>query len=251
MGLAIGFLSTLTAADPAAPSAAGAEAAERASSTLEDYHDEGSEQNKERVKAALAELDAEIEQLQRRAEAAPDPLQRRAAEGRVKALEKRRDALRREFHATRFEELKADVRREWNEFKERVRTKTDEKRAEARRSDRSAVQTRDTGNYVRSPETGGVPVAVNRDSLYAAGEETPAEKPLAREQALAQLDLELERLAERAEKLDATDQERVEARLKALRDQRTALRADFSSERYRSLLAEIQAEIQKPRAAAE
>src|SRR5450432_3368637 len=68
--------STLLAADPAdASAAAGDKAADKTASKIEDYRTNSTEMNKVEVKAALQQIDSELDHLDRLSDAAPTPEQ--------------------------------------------------------------------------------------------------------------------------------------------------------------------------------
>lgn len=72
--------------------------------------------NKAEVKAALAALDEEIERLEAHAKALPKGDPRRALEKRIKALEKRENALKRDFTKARWDAVVADLKTEWSQL---------------------------------------------------------------------------------------------------------------------------------------
>lgn len=247
-------LPAVCAAEDPAKSAAerGRDAARDAAEQVDAYREESTELNEAQVKAALAQLDAEIEQLEALADDAPNDARREAVLVRIDALKERRDDLRGEFNAARFAELKTDVRREWNEFKAWVADQTDgvEEEAEATADadrDRERRGVHDTSNYVRTPEAAGAPVAVARDSDY--GKDRARQD--GREVALERVDRELDRLERRAERLAEADREQFEERVSALRDRRDQLDEDFSDERYTALMKDILSEERRIRSAAE
>ena len=82
---------------------------------VELYRLNPSPENKAEVKAALDALDAEIDRLEDYAETLPQGDDRRALEKRVKVLEKRQDALERDFTKARWDALVADVKSEWSQ----------------------------------------------------------------------------------------------------------------------------------------
>lgn len=74
-----------------------------------------SPENKEEVKAALKALDAEIDRLEDYADTLPKGDARKTLEKRIKALEKREGALKRDFTKARWDALVGDVKNEWHQ----------------------------------------------------------------------------------------------------------------------------------------
>jgi hypothetical protein len=69
------------------------------------------------AKAALKELDAEIDQVDAMIDNAPTPEEKTAAKARMDVLKERRSELRKTYIKANYDELKADVRAEGNKFK--------------------------------------------------------------------------------------------------------------------------------------
>lgn len=86
------------------------------SADIASYKANPTDANKAEVKASLAALDLEIDQLQARVDALPRGDNRDAAKLRVKALKERRSELASDFRSARFDTLKADVKAEWNKI---------------------------------------------------------------------------------------------------------------------------------------
>lgn len=97
---------------PARAQAAANPEANAALAEVELYRMNPSPENKQEVKAALAALDAEIDRLEARSDALPKGDERARMEKRVKALEKRENALRRDFTKARWDALVSDVKQE-------------------------------------------------------------------------------------------------------------------------------------------
>lgn len=76
-----------------------------------------SEAQGDAAKAALKELDAEIDQLDEMADNAPTAEEKAAARARIEVLKERRSELRKTWARARYDELKADVRDEASKFK--------------------------------------------------------------------------------------------------------------------------------------
>lgn len=112
------------------------------------------------AKAALKELDAEIDQVDAMIDNAPTAEEKAAAKARMEVLKERRSELRKTYVKAHYDELKADVRAEGNKFKawtKRTFTRDpaekaadevadatrDAKRAAKRAGDEAADETRD------------------------------------------------------------------------------------------------------------
>lgn len=73
-----------------------------------------SPENKADVKAALDALEDEIDRLKDHAKSLPRGEERRDLQRRVKALEKREKALKRDFTSARWDAIVGDLKSEWN-----------------------------------------------------------------------------------------------------------------------------------------
>lgn len=100
----------------AATRAAASPGANAAAANVELYRMNPSPENKAEVKAALDALDTEIDRLEDYAGTLPKGEDRRALEKRIKALEKREDALEHDFTKARWDALVGDVKTEWNQL---------------------------------------------------------------------------------------------------------------------------------------
>jgi hypothetical protein len=99
----------------AAAQAAASPEANAASAQVGLYRMDPSPENKAEVKAALEALEAEIDRLEHYAGTLPQGENRRALEKRIKALEKRENALQRDFTKARWDALVGDVKTEWDQ----------------------------------------------------------------------------------------------------------------------------------------
>src|SRR5262245_9356599 len=100
----------LAIAFPAAHAADGAQAA----ATVESNYNEV---KGDAAKAALKEIDAEIDAVDAMIDHAPTQAEKDAAKARMDVLKERRSELRKTYTKARYEELKADIRVEGNKFK--------------------------------------------------------------------------------------------------------------------------------------
>jgi hypothetical protein len=119
LALTLIALQPAIAADPAAGSARSAAAGPEADSAFAPfpvYRLNPSPANKAEVKAALEALDDEIDRLEDYAEDLPKGTERSALEKRIKALDKRESALKRDFTKARWDSLVADLKTEWNQL---------------------------------------------------------------------------------------------------------------------------------------
>src|SRR3954468_2024786 len=80
---------------------AGNKAANKASDKIDDYRSNNSEMNKSEVKVALAQIDSELDHLDRLADSAPTPEQKSEIKARYKALKERRKDLNSDFTRAR------------------------------------------------------------------------------------------------------------------------------------------------------
>lgn len=112
--MALALLSpVLFAGEPAKPAE---QAAGQAASKIGDYRAEATDTNKAEAKAALKRLDADIDLLEAKIDALPDPMRKKELSMRLKLLKERRKELGSEFRKASYDALVADVRAEWNQL---------------------------------------------------------------------------------------------------------------------------------------
>ena len=247
------FTTLLSANEEAAKQAAedGRKAAAQAAEHVEAYTDSTTDLNKAEVKAALADLDAQIEELESLATHAPDEAKRQAAEVRLDALKERRDAIRADFNQARFAALRADVRREWTAFRTWIEDKTDgvdEEGAQVARTDDPEPAPRGEGEpvdggHILAPETAAAPIVARGEDRD--GGEVPAETGDDEQRAaLARVDEAIARLESQLAEGDETGAQH-QATLGEFRQERAELARKFSADRYRELIDDIEARTQQ------
>lgn len=227
--LALLVFPVVTLAEEPADSAAatGAKAAEKTAEKLQGYKANPSEVNKADVKAALEQIDAELEHLDQLAEAAPDAQQRAETKLRYDILKERRNDLKREFTRARYEAFKADLQAEMDKVSAWAKEKFSGNRPVARPAATVA------GDAVDS---------VSKRKADAPTDSITLNEPQVRT-ALARLDTDIEMLAARIDAL--SDHERkaqLNRRLRAYRDRRNELSSQFRQDRYAGLAADVKAE---------
>jgi chromosome segregation ATPase len=185
------------------------------------------------AKAALKELDAEIDQVDAMIDNAPTPEERAAAKARMDVLKERRSELRKTYVKANYDELKADVRAEGNKFKawtKRTFTRDpaekaadeindasrDASRAAKRAGDEAADTVRDANRGVRNAG----------DNAYAHVGAAGASLDLA------------------AYKMRPTDtnKEEMKAAIKALERKIDEIEKEFTKARFDALIDDVQAE---------
>jgi outer membrane murein-binding lipoprotein Lpp len=167
------------------------------------------------IKSQLQELDAQIDQLDELHDHAPTAEEKAAAKARIAVLKERRSDLRKEFVQTKYELLKAEVKEEF------VKLSAWSKRTFSSRPD-------------TNPEARAERVAED------------ATKPANMKASLALLDAEIKRVEQHCEQLPRGPQrETAELRVKALKQRRSELAADFRQARFDALMADVKAEAQR------
>jgi hypothetical protein len=81
------------------------------------YKSRPTDTNKDEAKTALKALSQNIDQLKDRADKMPKGPDRDIVNGRIKALETRKDELKHQFNKARFDALIDDVQGEWRSFR--------------------------------------------------------------------------------------------------------------------------------------
>ncbi len=89
---------------------------------LSDYKSRPTDSSKSESKAALNAVEKEINRLEESCKSMPKGEARKAAEIRIKSLEKRHDQLEGSFNKASFDALVDDVNNEWNHHKNQVRS---------------------------------------------------------------------------------------------------------------------------------
>lgn len=186
------------------------------------------------AKAAMDELNVEIDRVEALIDQAPTAEDKAAAKARLETLKDRRNDLRKTYVKARYDQLKADVR------------------AETARVSAWGKRTfsRDTSDKVRDD------VQRAGDNTYAAAASVGAASDLAAyklrptdtnkaeaKAALKALDDKIEALENRADEMPAGAQrDAAKRRVKALEDRKDELKHDFNKARFDNLVDSVQAE---------
>lgn len=222
----------------AAPNLFAAESSARAEAAV-------SEIKGDTAKAALKELDQEIDRLDAQLDNAPSPEEKAAAKARIAVLKERRNDLRKTYVSSRYDELKADIRAEGNRFA--AWTNRTLNRDPASRAER---EVRDTVRDVkREANAAGDAAIATMDSAAASADlaayklrPTDTNKEEAKA-ALKALDARIEALDNRVDKMPrGADRDAAKRRVKALEDRKDELRGDFNKARFNALVDEVQSE---------
>lgn len=195
------------------------------------------------AKAALKELDAEIDRLDALVDNAPTPEDKAAAKARLDVLKDRRNDLRKTYVAARYDELKADVRAEGNRLS--AWTKRTFNRDAASRAERDVNNTaadikRDARNAGDAAYATTSSAAASMDLAAYKLRPTDTNKQEAKA-AIKALDARIEDLEKRVDKMPrGADRDAAKQRVKALEDRKDELKHDFNKARFDALVDEVQ-----------
>lgn len=200
------------------------------------------------AKAALKELDAEIDHVDMIIDHAPTPEDKAAAKARMDVLKERRSELRKSYVSARYDELKSDVRAEANrvsawakdtftkdpaekaadDAKDAVR---DAKKAGKDASDRVYAQANSAGASMDLAAYKMRPTDTNKDEAKAA---------------LKALDQKIDELEDRVDNMPkGPNREIVKGRVKALEVRKDELENQFNKARFNTLVDDVQSEWKK------
>jgi hypothetical protein len=222
--------SVVLAEEPAnAAAKAGNKAADQTASKIEDYRTDHTELSKAEVKAALAQIDAELNHLDKLADAAPTPEQKADAQTRYAALKERRNELKKEFNRARYEEFKSDLQAELDRVsawaRETFQTKPAATSAASATSATADAASEKIASYRHDSSD------INKAEVHAS---------------LARLDADIDVLAAKIDALaDPTHKAELQQRLAAIKDRRSELNSQFRKARYEALVADVKAEWNK------
>lgn len=194
------------------------------------------------AKAALQELDQEIDRVDALLDNAPTEADKTAAKARLEVLKERRSELRKTYVKARYDELRADVRAEAE------RAGAWAKRTFTRDSaDKAADEVKDT---VAEAKT-----AASRagDKAYAQANTTGAAADITiyklrptdtnKEEAKAALKALEDKIDEMEDRIDAlpagAEREAAKRRLDALEDRKDALEREFNKARFDALIDDV------------
>jgi|GEM_PF-1848239 len=198
----------------------------------------------------LNELDRQIDQLDALEGNAPTQAEKETADARIKILKERRRELRKNYAQARYDELKADVKNEYNRLLSWTKTAfaPNAQGQVGRKLDNLDAKAKNDSHHV-SEETAEAQAAANPATVVATADRAtykakPSEETKAEVRAsLAVLDVEIGELETRIESMPASG-ERVsmDLRLKALKERRSELGSDFRRARYDALKADVKSE---------
>jgi len=197
------------------------------------------------AKAALKDLDIEIDRVDAMIDNAPTDADKAAAKARMDVLKERRSELRKSYAQARYDELKADIRAEASRvgaWTKRTFTKDPAEKAadEARDAARDAKKAaRDAGNTAYA-NVNTLGTAVDIAAYKMRPTDTNKEEAKA---ALKALNQNIDQLEDRIDNMPkGEDRDAAKRRLKALEDRKDELESDFNKARFDSLVDDVQRE---------
>jgi chromosome segregation ATPase len=197
------------------------------------------------TKAALKELDAEIDHVDALIDNAPTAEDKAAAKARMAVLKERRSELRKTYVSARYDELKADVRAEANRvgaWTKRTFTKDPAEKAaddakDAVRDAKHAAKDASDSTYAAANTTGA---ALDIAAYKLRPTDTNKEEAKA---ALKAIDKKIDELDDRADKMPkGPDRDVVKGRIKALESRKDELKHQFNKARFDALVDDVQSE---------
>jgi hypothetical protein len=231
LALAVAVLSpALFAQEPVTSAAkAGDKAVDKTASKIEDYRSEPSELSKAEVKAALAQIDAELDHLDALIDAAPTPEQKAEAKARYVVLKERRNQLKKEFNHARYEAFKADLQ-----------TEKDKVSAWAKET----FSTKPAASAAASATSATADATAVKIADYRV-DSTEVNKAEARS-ALARLDADIDLLDAKIDAvMDPVRKSELKQRFRDLKDRRNELNREYRKARYDALVDDVKAEWDK------
>ena len=220
----------LLAEEPVTATAkAGDKAADQTATKIEDYRSSHTELSKAEVKAAIAQIDAELEHLDRLAEAAPTPELKADAKARYAALSERRNELKKEFNRARYEAFKADLQTE----KDRVSAWAKE-----------TFQTKPAATSALNATTASADQTADKIAEYRTDSSDLNKAEV--KASLARLDADIDLLSVKISAInDPSRKADLNQRLHALKERRSELNSEFRRARYDALVADVKSEWSK------
>jgi hypothetical protein len=204
-----------------------------------------SEAKGDATKAALKELDVEIDRVDAMIDNAPTPEDKAAAKARMDVLKERRSELRKTYVSARYNQLKADVRAEANHvaaWTKRTFTKDPAEKAaddakDAVKDAKDAAKEAGDTAYAHA-STMGTTMDITAYKLRPT--DTNKEEAKA---ALKALDQKIDELDDRADKMTrGPERDVVKGRIKALEDRKDELKHQFNKARFDDLVDDVQKE---------
>ncbi len=216
-----------------------------ASETSARVKSEVSEVKGDAAKAALDEINAEIDRLDVLVDSAPDMSEREAARARIDVLKERRNDLRKTYVKARYEELKADIRAEGNRLA--AWTKRTFNRDDASNARREVGDTLDDAKRDARRAGDRAVAALDLDSYKDRPLDT--DKNAARE-ALKALERRIDELDDRVDNMPrGVARDAADDRIDALEDRLDDLEDNFDKARFNALVDDVQAEMKSLRSA--
>ncbi len=196
-------------------------------------------------KAALKELDAEIDHVDALIDNAPTPEDKAAAKARMAVLKERRSELRKAYVSARYDELKADVRAEAarvGSWTKRTFTKDPAEKAadDAKDAVRDAKHAANKAGDSAYAQANSVGAAIDITAYKLRPTDTNKDEA---KMALKALDKKIDELDDRADKMPkGPERDVVKGRVKALEDRKDELKHQFNKARFDALVDDVQSE---------
>ncbi|HEY4248393.1 MAG TPA: hypothetical protein VGM64_16215 [Lacunisphaera sp.] len=197
------------------------------------------------TKAALKELDVEIDHVDAMIDNAPTPEDKAAAKARMDVLKERRSELRKTYVSARYDQLKADVRAEadhvgaWTKhtFTKDPSEKAADDAKDAVKDAKDAAKDASDASYAHA-STMGATIDITEYKMRP----TDTNKAEARA-ALKAVDQKIDQLDDRADKMPkGPERDVVKGRIKALEDRKDELKHQFNKARFNDLVDDVQKE---------
>jgi chromosome segregation ATPase len=197
------------------------------------------------AKAALHELDTEIERVDAMLDEAPRSADKEAAKARLEVLKERRSELRKTYVKARYDELSADVRTEANKvsaWAKRTFTRDPGEKAaddirDATRDAKEEAKKAGDSTYAHVRSSGA---ALDLAAYKLRATDTNKEEAKAGIKALEQ---KIEELDDRADKMPrGAERDAAKRRVEVLEDRKDEIENQFHKARFDSLIDDVQKE---------
>lgn len=193
------------------------------------------------AKAALKELDAQIDALDDVADNAPTEAEKDSAKRRIDALKERRNDLRKTYVQARYDELKADIRAETSRIGSWA--KQNFKRDPVAVNDRDLR--RDATHAADHASATAASTAAALDLTAYKRRPTDTDRNEAKA-ALNALDHRIDELENHADNMPkGAERDIAKRRVKAFEDRKDELKSDFSKERFNALVDEVESDLKQ------
>lgn len=221
------FQPALFAEEPAVAAAqAGDKAADRTADKIKDYRNDRSEMSKAEVKAAMAQIDAELQHLDKLADAAPTPGEKAEVKTRYDILSERRNELKKEFTRARYEAFKADLKAEMDKVSAWAKDTFTTKPAASAADNATSEKADDASKKINAYRADSS--ALNKADVKSA---------------LTYLDADIDLLAVKIGAVaDPERKAELKRRLEAYKERRSELEHEFRQARYDALVADVKSE---------